>query len=62
MKKMNREKELIRFLKKILEPKLVYYDGNRIPYVLVKCGSFTASYELKTKEDYEMMKGWVDYE
>lgn len=59
---MSKELELLRFLKKILEPRLVYYDGNRIPYVLVKCGNFIATYELKTKEDYEMIKGWVDYD
>ena len=59
---MSKEKDILKFLKKILEPRLVYYDGNRIPYVLVKCGNFKASYELKTKEDYEMMKGWIDNE
>ena len=59
---MNKEKKILKFLKKILEPKLVYYDGNRIPYVLVKCGNYIATYELKTEEDFEMMEGWIDYE
>lgn len=60
--KTSNEKEVLSFLKKILEPKLVYYDGNRIPYVLIKCGNYVATYELKTKEDYEMIRGWVDCE
>ena len=60
LKKGEKDNQVLKFLKKILESKLVYYDGNKIPYVLVKCGNYTATYELKTEEDFKMIRGWID--